>query len=409
MGKLFRNSFVYMAALYATKLGGVDTAGSHIWSVEVHLLSTHPLTESVGCTFAAIGLSPKLVNSQKTWLDRIQTRIDATASMLGAMKGIKMTGLTPHLASRITTLRENEIQTAETFRSLLVKITTFCKFFSSDSSLRLILSPAFASTSLSPVVALGSYIMLAKYKGYPNLDTERALTSLVLMNLLLEPVAFFITSLSGLITALGCFERIRIYLITEVKKETPSDELHSLNPSQQPELADIPQETPPQNEKHVGLDEIEIGDDVTISHLERDCIVAKNASCGWDTEKPTVLQNLNFKIKEGSLTMIVGPVSSGKSTLLKALLGETPVTQGLSRSFMTEVAYCSQTPWLVNGTLKENIIHDAEYDPKWYNAVIQACDLETDLAQLPLGDDTIIGSKGLSLSGGQQQRVVGLL
>src|SRR5437016_5413580 len=127
MGKLFRNNFVHMAALYTTKLGGVDTAGSHIWSVKVHLLPSHPLTKSVGCTFAAIGLSPKLVNSQKTWLDRIQTRIDATASMLGAMKGIKMTGLTPHLASRITTLRENEIQTAETFRALLVKITTFCK------------------------------------------------------------------------------------------------------------------------------------------------------------------------------------------------------------------------------------------------------------------------------------------
>ena len=229
------------------------------------------------------------------------------------------------------------------------------------------------------------------------------------MNLLLEPVAFFITSLSGLITSLGCFERIRIYLITEVKKETPSDEPHSFNPSQEPELTDIPENTPLQNDKHVGFDEIEIGDDVTLSHLERDCIVAENASCGWDAEKPTVLQNLNFKIKEGSLTMIVGPVSSGKSTLLKALLGETPITHGLYRSFMTEVAYCSQTPWLVNGTLKENIIHGAEYDPKWYNTVIQACDLETDLAQLPLGDDTIIGSKGLSLSGGQQQRVVGLL
>lgn len=362
-----------------------------IWLLYIQLswAALTPLVVIFGCTFAAIGLSPKLSNSQKTWLDRIQTRIDATASMLGAMKGIKMTGLSPHLASRITTLRENEIQTAETFRALLVKITTF----------------SFASTSLSPVVALGSYIMLAKYKGYPNLDTERALTSLVLMNLLLEPVAFFITSLSGLITALGCFERIRIYLITEAKKETPSDEPHSLNPSQEPELSDIPEETPLQNERYEGFDEIEIGDDVTLSHLGRDCIVAENASCGWDTEKPTVLQNLNFKIKEGSLTMIVGPVSSGKSTLLKALLGETPVTQGLYRSFMTEVAYCSQTPWLVNGTLKENIIHGAEYDLKWYNKVIQACDLETDLAQLPLGDDTIIGSKGLSLSGGQQQRV----
>ncbi|OCL12604.1 P-loop containing nucleoside triphosphate hydrolase protein [Glonium stellatum] len=344
-----------------------------------------PLIVIFGCTFAAIGISPKLARSQKTWLDRIQTRIDATASMLGSIKGIKMTGLTPHLASRIENLRENEIQTAATFRNLLVKITTFC----------------------NPVVALGSYIMLAKYKGYPNLDTERALTSLVLMNLLLEPVAFFITSLSGLVSTMGCFERIRIYLITELKKDTSSNEHQLYNPTPELELANIPEETPLQNEKHAGYDEIELDDHAStaVSHARRDCIVAENASCGWDPKKPAVLQNLNFRVKEGSLTMIVGPVSSGKSTLLKALLGETPAIQGLHRSSSTEVAYCSQAPWLVNGTVKENIIHGAEFDPKWYNTVIQACDLETDIAQLPLGDDTVVGSKGLSLSGGQQQRV----
>jgi ABC-type multidrug transport system fused ATPase/permease subunit len=103
--------------------------------------------------------------------------------------------------------------------------------------------------------------------------------------------------------------------------------------------------------------------------------------------------------------MIVGPVSSGKSTLLQAILGETPVVKGLQRSFYTEVAYCGQSAWLCNGTLRENIIHGAEYDPEWYNQVVQACDLETDIGNMPLGDETVVGSKGMGLSGGQQQRV----
>ncbi|KAF2814016.1 P-loop containing nucleoside triphosphate hydrolase protein [Mytilinidion resinicola] len=332
-----------------------------------------PLGVIFACTGAAIGASPKLANAQKAWLDRIQTRIDATASMLGAMKGIKMTGLTPHLANQIRNLREKEITTSRRFRALLVRIVAL----------------SFTSTSLSPVFALGTYIMLAKYQGYAPLDTSRALTSLVLLQLLMEPVAFFITSLSGLITAMGCFERIRIYLNIDEKAGGSS-----IKPIERPAAEEFDFAAEAEEEKR----------NSTFSN-KKDCIVAHNASCGWDLAKPPSLRGLNFTIKEGSLVMIVGPVSSGKSTLLKALLGEMPTAQGFYRSFSNEIAYCAQNPWLVNGTVKENIIHDTYYDRSWYNTVLQACDLETDLSQMPLGDDTVVGSKGLSLSGGQQARV----
>ncbi|KAF2106756.1 P-loop containing nucleoside triphosphate hydrolase protein [Lophiotrema nucula] len=360
-----------------------------------------PLGVILGCTAAAIGASPKLASSQKTWLDKIQARVDATAAMLGSIKAVKMTGLTPDLGSRIRDLRETEINTARTFRGMLVKITTF----------------SFASTSLSPVVALGTYILMAKNQGYPELNLERALTSLVLMNLLLEPVAFFITALSGLINTMSCLERIRSYLNTELKNETsfykprtsmrPGPNAALPNPSELtlPPISEEP--LPSLSEKQAQFQEVDIDDGVTLASMseKRDCIVAENASCGWDRSKMPILMNMNFRIPEGSLTMVVGPVSSGKSTLLKALLGETPAAKGLQRSFYTEVAYCSQSPWLVNGTLKENITHGSDLDPEWYNTVIQACDLETDIANMQQGDETIVGSKGLSLSGGQQQRV----
>jgi ATP-binding cassette subfamily C (CFTR/MRP) protein 1 len=293
------------------------------------------------------------------------------------------------------------------------------------------------------VIALGTYIFMAKYRGYPDLTLERALTSLVLMQLLLEPVAFFITALSGLINTMSCMERIRKYVNTERRNEPslyrprtsmrpgapgaplasppPAYSQFSLNNlnaiSEEMEIEEVPtsssssrQNEKPSTEKQTAMayQEIDIsGDDATLASLNerRDCIVAQNASCGWDREKTPTLMNLNFRIKEGSMTMIVGPVSSGKSTLLKALLGETPATKGLQRSFYTEVAYCSQSAWLVNATLRENIIHGSDFDPVWYNTVVQACDLETDISGMALGDETIVGSKGLSLSGGQQQRV----
>jgi ATP-binding cassette subfamily C (CFTR/MRP) protein 1 len=280
---------------------------------------------------------------------------------------------------------------------------------------------------------------MAKYHGYPDLTLARGLTSLVLLQLLLEPVSFFITALSGLINTMSCMERIRQYLVTERRNEPSLYRPRSMRPNapgaplaspppaysqfslnlnniaEEPEellLTDRssrrPGKQPNEKQAAISYQEIDIsGDDSTLAsaHEGRDYIVAENASCGWDRSKTPTLMNLNFRIKEGSLTMVVGPVSSGKSTLLKALLGETPAARGLQRSSFSEVAYCSQSPWLVNGTLRNNIIHGSGFDSAWYNTVAQACDLETDISAMPLGDETIVGSKGLSLSGGQQQRV----
>lgn len=290
------------------------------------------------------------------------------------------------------------------------------------------------------MIALGTYIFMAKYHNFPDLTLTRGLTSLVLLQLLLEPVSFFITALSGLINTMSCMERIRQYLVTEVRNEpalyrprstmrpgaigaplpTPPPaysqfSLNLNNIAEEPEDSSSSRASSRQDEKRpnekqaaIAYHDLDMGGDgstLASVHERRNCIVAENASCGWDRNKTPTLMNLNFKIQEGSLTMIVGPVSSGKSTLLKALLGETPAARGLQRSFFTEVAYCSQSPWLVNGTLRNNITHGSDFDPEWYNTVVQACDLEADISAMPLGDETIVGSKGLSLSGGQQQRV----
>lgn len=237
--------------------------------------------------------------------------------------------------------------------------------------------------------------MLAKYDHYPLMDNGRVFTSLALMQLLLEPVAFLITALSGLMSAIGCFERIRIYLNSEARNNM--DEIE----------ASLSSETLPLRYHRKSDNESE-GQSTELMDCKKGeiCIVAKMASCGWDKEKDPLLRNLDFQITRGKLTMIIGPVSSGKSTLLKALLRETPQATGFARLGFKDAAYCAQTPWLTNGTVKENIMGDSHYDPKWYATVVRACSLETDLTQFALGEHTVIGSKGLALSGGQQMRVV---
>ena len=69
------------------------------------------------------------------------------------------------------------------------------------------------------------------------------------------------------------------------------------------------------------------------------------------------------------------------------------------------IGYASQTPWIFNASLKENILFGRKLDQKWYDEVVTACNLDTDVSQLPSGDETMIGERGVNLSGGQKARV----
>uniref|UniRef100_A0A8B9MQ61 ATP-binding cassette sub-family C member 9 n=1 Tax=Accipiter nisus TaxID=211598 RepID=A0A8B9MQ61_9AVES len=128
----------------------------------------------------------------------------------------------------------------------------------------------------------------------------------------------------------------------------------------------------------------------------------------------------------GQMTMIVGQVGCGKSSLLLAILGEMQTLEGKvhwskydprgfrpsERERPTEtnrnrysVAYAAQKPWLLNATVEENIIFGSPFNKQRYKAVTDACSLQPDIDLLPFGDQTEIGERGINLSGGQRQRI----
>eukprot|EP00970_Alexandrium_tamarense_P001569 scaffold167_cov191-Alexandrium_tamarense.AAC.9 len=131
-------------------------------------------------------------------------------------------------------------------------------------------------------------------------------------------------------------------------------------------------------------------------------------------ESRIALKNIACSIERGSLVAVVGTVGSGKSSLLSAILGEMEPIDG-SKVFMPTkegevyhdnlVSYCSQSPWVVNDTLRGNILFGRPYDDDRYNEVVAACALVDDLVVLPAGDMTEIGERGINLSGGQKARV----
>lgn len=117
-----------------------------------------------------------------------------------------------------------------------------------------------------------------------------------------------------------------------------------------------------------------------------------------------VLFGLNFCIKKGELIGVCGGVGAGKSSLISAVLGHMRLKSG-HVSLQGTCAYVGQQAWILNATLRDNILLDEPFDAKRYYRVIHACSLTQDIETLPAGDMTEVGERGINLSGGQKQRL----
>ncbi|TMW58919.1 hypothetical protein Poli38472_007064 [Pythium oligandrum] len=134
-------------------------------------------------------------------------------------------------------------------------------------------------------------------------------------------------------------------------------------------------------------------------------ISLKNATFCWveDALRP-ILDDITLSLAPGTLTVVVGGVGSGKTSLIQAILGEMIQTKG-ERNVNGEIAYASQQPWIQHQSVRENILFGAPYDREHYDNVLTACQLGPDLAILEHGDATEVGERGINLSGGQKARV----
>ncbi|KAI9745397.1 MAG: hypothetical protein M1818_000931 [Claussenomyces sp. TS43310] len=121
------------------------------------------------------------------------------------------------------------------------------------------------------------------------------------------------------------------------------------------------------------------------------------------------LHGINLEFPVGELSVISGKTGSGKSLLLAAMIGEVEILGGrIDAPSMAEghpVAFVSQTPWLQNATIRDNILFGNPFDKERYEKVLTACALQPDLVALAKGDETQIGLRGVKLSGGQRARL----
>ncbi|NXO09453.1 MRP1 protein, partial [Oriolus oriolus] len=144
--------------------------------------------------------------------------------------------------------------------------------------------------------------------------------------------------------------------------------------------------------------------DVSMNYSGNHAVGFIGASFRWEKDGLPILKNLSVSIPEGSLVAVVGQVGSGKSSFLSAVLGEMEKLEGMVQR-RGSVAYVSQQAWIQNDSLQENILFGSNLNRPYYELVLESCALLPDLEQLPNGDQTEIGERGVNISGGQKQRV----
>lgn len=239
-----------------------------------------------------------------------------------------------------------------------------------------------APADIAPMATFVVYVVIATVRNDSSLLAAKAFTSLSLIALVADPVLVFIESAPAVIECMGCFDRIQEYCSKEVHPNDSSD--GALSRGSSVKLKKLPSLRP-----------------------EGSLITFQDQSSAWNQGSPGILHRINLEILHGTITMIIGPIGSGKSTLLESILGESLSIGGQSIRNFSTAAYCSQVPWLRSQTVRQNIVGTTNLDDDWYKRVVWACGLDGEFSQLPEGDDTAVGSQGLTLSGGQRQRIVG--
>lgn len=125
------------------------------------------------------------------------------------------------------------------------------------------------------------------------------------------------------------------------------------------------------------------------------------------------IRNINLQVEESQVIAIIGQVGSGKTLLLRALLGELNSRSTTELDIKGRLSYAAQQPFILNASFRENILFGSDFNEERYERAVDACCLRPDVQRLgPAGDLTEIGERGVTLSGGVycvSRRVEGIL
>ncbi|XP_041651424.1 ATP-binding cassette sub-family C member 8 isoform X2 [Cheilinus undulatus] len=380
----------------------------------------------IGATVIAV-LAPvqyfvatKLSQTQKSTLEYSSERLKKTNELLRGIKLLKLYAWENIFCDSVEETRGKELTSLQAF-ALYTSISIFM------------------NAAIPIAAVLTTFVVHVHISEDADLSPAVAFASLSLFHILVTPLFLLSSVVRSTVKALVSVQKLSEFFSSdEIGDEqepratlTSGSSNHNQNKYQAVPLKVVNRKRPPKDDWNNYGTQRDHESDGPSQDMDQDtCIKITSGYFTW-TDGPPTLSNVDIKIPFGKLTMIVGQVGCGKSSLLLAALGEMQRISGTvtwnslpildsegdespaDRDAAVDgdigkrgaVAYASQKPWLLNATLVENITFEMPMIKPRYKAVIDACSLQPDIDILPQGDQTEIGERGIILSGGQKQRI----
>ncbi|ROI15426.1 ATP-binding cassette sub-family C member 9 [Anabarilius grahami] len=349
-------------------------------------------------------IATKLADTQKSTLDYSTDRLKKTTEILKGIKLLKLYAWENIFCDRVEDTRGKELTSLKTF-ALYTSMSIFMN-------------------AAIPIAAVLATFVTHAYIEEVRLSPAKAFASLALFHILVTPLFLLSTVVRFAVKALVSVQKLSEFLQSD---EIGDDSWRNGDMSMSLEVGKKYKyhgDTKAINRKgRYRMDNYEqpMRRQPRPTETEEVAVQVNDGFFTWGSNLST-LSDINIRIPTGQLTMIVGQVGCGKSSLLLAMLGEMQTISGkvfwsnffllplfLALSWLSKnrysVAYATQKSWLLNATVEENITFGSPFNKQRYKEVIDACSLQPDIDLLPFGDQTEIGERGINLSGGQRQRI----
>ncbi|XP_072028477.1 ATP-binding cassette sub-family C member 9-like [Amphiura filiformis] len=369
------------------------------------------LSSTLGASIFVITISAQFLIArcmsihEKQALNYGDQRLKRCNEVLQGMKLIKLLGWQDIFYKMIKNVRKLEVNSMRNINS----------FFTASAIL------TDSSPLMVTMIAYGSYTAITGLVLKPDV----ALPALALFNIFQQPMFLFPINMFLTVNGAISTKRIQKFLNSPELDESNFNDKHLIDDKEQSNQTKDKNRANSMKAKYQAKDttllkqndisesygalqssfnavdvQPDIPDDVAIK--------VQYGSFTWNPRSSIpIISDINIEIPRGKLTMVIGEVGSGKSSLISAMIGEMTSLQGRVQfnSRQQTVALASQKPWLINASLRDNILFGQPYDYERYKSVLEACALLPDIEILPGRDMTEIGEKGINLSGGQKQRI----
>ena len=312
----------------------------------------------------------RYLENTKVMLTKKDRRMRLTTHTLHIIKILKLFGWEDEFRENIDEKRDDElINIVNIFNLIAIR-----NFVNSNLSL------------MTSLASIGGYTFIVGAMEVKTLFTSTKLIQEVAQPMINIPQ--YITDLKSLMISLNRIQKFLVVKDIEINKEVNDDS----------------------NDNKIDNNLVEENAAIQYKNCDFGIKVEENDKTDINQSDKILLKGVNLTINKEELVTMIGETGSGKSCLINSILSNLELLNPDDKetqfyNYSPVISYASQDPWIMNGTIRDNIIFYGDFNIERYNKVVNACQLDKDFENLEHGDLTEVGSTGNNISGGQRARI----